>query len=116
MCEAADEDHVTAVPPIAQNPHVATFVHDVSLVRHPKNLAFPGAVTQDSSADAPGIPTFARIYESDGTTVWGEVSVGKTGGSEELLINTVDGSGNPFISAGGPVSISSFTVTFGAGT
>jgi hypothetical protein len=79
-------------------------------------LATANAITQDSSADASGIPTFARIFKSDGTTVIADVSVGKTGGAEELLINTVDGSGNPFIAAGGPVSISSLTLTFGMGT
>jgi hypothetical protein len=79
-------------------------------------VATANTITQDASADASGIPTFARLLESDGTTVWADVSVGKTGGAEELLINTMDGSGNPFIAAGGPVSISSLTVTFGVGT
>ncbi len=51
-----------------------------------------------------------------GTTVFADVSVGKTGGSEELLINTVDGSNNPYIAAGGPVSVSSMTITYGVGT
>jgi hypothetical protein len=79
-------------------------------------VATAGAITQDSAADASGNPTFARLLESDGTTVFGDVSVGKTGGSEELLINTVDGSSNPYIAMGGPVSISSLTITFGVGT
>ncbi len=73
------------------------------------------AITQDSAADAAGIPTFARIVHSDGTTLLAELSVGKTGGAEELLINTVDGSGNAYIAGGGPVSISSCTFTFSVG-
>jgi hypothetical protein len=79
-------------------------------------VATANAFTQDSAADASGNPSFARWFESDGTTVFGDVSVGKTGGSEELLINTVDGSSNPYIAAGGPVQISSCTVTYGVGT
>jgi hypothetical protein len=79
-------------------------------------VATANAITQDSVADASGNPSFARLLESDGTTVVADVSVGKTGGTEELLINTVDGSNNPYIAAGGPVSISSLTVTFGVGS
>lgn len=73
------------------------------------------AMTQDSAADAAGNPTFARLFQSNGTTVFGDISVGKTGGAEELLINTTDGSSNPYIAAGGAVSISSFTITFPVG-
>lgn len=75
-----------------------------------------GAVTGDSSADASGNPLWARIYESDGTTPITDVSVGKTGGSEELLINTVDGGGDPYIAAGGPVAMSSLVLHLGLGT
>lgn len=79
-------------------------------------VATANAITQDSAADASGNPSFARLFESDGTTVFSDVSVGKTGGAEELLINTVDGSSNPYIAAGGPVSVSSLTITYGVGT
>lgn len=79
-------------------------------------VATANAITQDASADASGNPSFARLLESDGTTVFADVSVGKTGGSEELLINTVDGSNNPYISAGGTVPITALTITYGVGT
>jgi hypothetical protein len=74
------------------------------------------AITADSSADASGIPTFARLFKSDGTTVLDDVSVGKIGGSEEMLITTVDGSGNPFITIALPVSVASLIMTYGLGT
>lgn len=74
-------------------------------------IATANAITQDSSADAAGIPTFARCLASDGTTAVMDVSVGKTGGGEELLISTTDGGGNPYIAAGSVVGITSFTVT-----
>lgn len=73
------------------------------------------AITQDSSNDAAGIPTFARCFASDGTTAHFDLSVGKTGGAEELLINTTDGS-NPYIPAGGTTSISSLTIAQPIGT
>lgn len=79
-------------------------------------VATANAITQDSSADAAGNPTFARLFESDGTTVFADVSVGKTGGPEELLISTVDGSNNPYIAAGAQVPVSSMTITYGVGT
>lgn len=74
------------------------------------------AMTQDTNADAAGNPTFARCFKSDGTTVLADLSVGKTGGSEELLVNTTDGSNNPYIAAGSAVSVSSLTITFPVGT
>jgi hypothetical protein len=79
-------------------------------------IATANAITSDSSADAAGIPTFARLFESNGTTVVVDISVGKTGGAEELLITTTDGGGNPYIAAGSTVSISSLTLTQPIGT
>lgn len=73
------------------------------------------AITQDSAADAAGIPTFFRAYASDGVTALSDHAVGKTGGSEECLINTTDGSGNPYIAAGGAVQVTSFKRTFPVG-
>jgi hypothetical protein len=61
------------------------------------------AITQDSSADATGTATFARVFQSDGTTVEGDLNVGTSG--SDLNLNTVS------IIVGGPVSITSLTLT-----
>ncbi len=37
------------------------------------------AITQDSSADATGTASFARLFEADGTTVFCDLSVGTSG-------------------------------------
>jgi hypothetical protein len=78
--------------------------------------ATANAITGDAAADASGIPTFARLFEDDGTTVVADVSVGKTGSGAELIINTEDGSGNAYITIGVPVDVASLTMTFGLGT
>ena len=80
------------------------------------DTATANAITGDAAADASGIPTFARLFEDDGTTVVDDVSVGKTGSGAELIINTEDGSGNAYITAGVPVDVASLTMTFGLGT
>ena len=74
-------------------------------------VATANAVTQDASANAAGNPSFARIFASDGTTALIDVSVGKTGGTQELLVNTTDEDGDPYIAAGSIVAISSLTLT-----
>lgn len=79
-------------------------------------IAVGNAVTQDSAANAAGNPSFARAFESDGTTPVWDFSVGKTGGTEEILVNTTDGNGDPYIAAGGAVSISAITITASLGT
>lgn len=63
------------------------------------------AITQDSSADASGTPTWFRVVKSDGTThvLDGEAAVGS--GDLNLLAA---------ITAGQPVQISSATITVGA--
>lgn len=60
------------------------------------------AITQDSSADATGTATFARIADSDTNTVF-DCDVGTSGTT--IVLNTTS------IVAGGPVTISSFTLT-----
>lgn len=62
------------------------------------------AITQDSSADATGTATWARIADSTGATVF-DVDVTVTGAGGSLQFNTTN-----FV-IGGPVLISSFTVT-----
>lgn len=66
-------------------------------------VATANAITQDSSADASGTATFARILKSDGTSVWGDCDVGTSG--SDINLNSVS------IVAGGTVSITSMTLT-----
>lgn len=61
------------------------------------------AITQDGSADASGTIGWARIADSDGTTIM-DVSAG-TGSGVVLAFNTLA------ITAGGPISCSAFTIT-----
>lgn len=77
--------------------------------------AVANTMTGDASANASGIPTFARLLESDGTTVFSDVGVGKAGSGQEWIINTEDGSGNAFITVSAPVD-GTLTVNFGVGT
>lgn len=65
------------------------------------------AITSDSSADATGTATFARLFESDGTTVIEDYSLGTSG--TEVVISTTS------IVATAVVSCSSFTITFPVG-
>jgi hypothetical protein len=67
------------------------------------------AITQDSSANATGTCSFARVYQSNGTTVWSQITSVGTSGTEVVLNTTT-------ITSGQPVSCTSFTVTWPAGT
>lgn len=62
------------------------------------------AITQDSSADATGTATWARIADSTGTTVF-DCDVTATGGGGTIQFNTTS-----FV-AGGPILISAFTIS-----
>lgn len=62
-------------------------------------------ITEDSSADASATATFARIQDSDGNTVF-DCDVNTTG--SVIVLNTTS------IVAGGPVRITSFTLTLPA--
>jgi hypothetical protein len=63
-------------------------------------------IVEDSSADATGTATWARIQDSAGNTVF-DCDVGTSGAT--LNLNTTS------IVAGGPIRVSSFTVTIPAG-
>jgi hypothetical protein len=63
------------------------------------------SITQDSAADATGTATFYRWIKSDTTTIIKQGSVGTSGA--DLNLNTVS------IVIGGPVSVTSWTVTDG---
>lgn len=63
------------------------------------------SITSDSSADATGTATWGRLFKSDGTTIVFDFNVGTSG--SDLNLNTTS------ITAGGPVSITSFTITAG---
>jgi hypothetical protein len=64
------------------------------------------AIAQDDAADASGTATWARIADSDGNTVF-DCDVGMSGATINLNTTT--------IVAGGPISITSFTITVPAG-
>lgn len=64
------------------------------------------AITTDSSANATGTATWARLVRSDGTFVC-DISVSATGGGGDLQLNTAS------IVASAAVSITSFTITAG---
>lgn len=68
------------------------------------------AITGDSSADATGTATFARLFESNGTTVFADISVSATGGGGELQLSTTS------IVSGVAVNITSLTITAPVGT
>lgn len=61
------------------------------------------AITSDSSADATGTIGWARIADSDGTTIM-DVSAG-TGSGVVLAFNTLA------VTSGGPIACSAFTIT-----
>ena len=63
------------------------------------------AITQDASANATGTATWFRIVKSDGTTHVLDGSVGTSG--SDLNLTTTS------ITAGQPVSVTSFTITEG---
>lgn len=65
------------------------------------------AITSDSSADATGTATFARLLQSDGTTAIADFSLGTSG--TEVIVNTTS------IVSGAVISASSMTITFGVG-
>jgi hypothetical protein len=64
-----------------------------------------GTITQDASADNTDTATWFRIVKSDGTTHVVDGSVTATGGGGDLQLNSTS------ITAGGTVSVTSFTIT-----
>ena len=65
--------------------------------------ATANAITQDSSADATGTCSFARMFASNGTTALADLTVGV--GSGELQLNTLS------IVSGLPVQVTALTVS-----
>jgi hypothetical protein len=65
------------------------------------------AITDDSSANATGTATWARLLASDGTTVWFDGTVGTS--AANVILNSVS------ISSGAAVSISSLSFTVSKG-
>lgn len=63
------------------------------------------AITQDTAADATGTASWARVADSDGNTQF-DCDVGTSGAT--LNLNTTS------LVSGGPVSISSFTISIPA--
>lgn len=63
------------------------------------------AITGDTSADATGTATWARIFKSDGTTICADYSVGTS--AADIILNTTS------LVAGAAVTITSATHTEG---
>lgn len=63
------------------------------------------AITGDTSADATGTATWARIFKSDGTTIVLDCSVGTSGA--DINLNTTS------LVAGAAVNVTSATITEG---
>lgn len=68
------------------------------------------AITGDTSADNGGAASFARVFESDGTTVIGDLSVTATGGGGEIEFATTT-----FVQ-GVAVGLTSLTITLPIGS
>lgn len=69
------------------------------------------AITQDSSADASGDATWARIKDSDGNAIL-DCAVGESGavdGDGDAVTITIN---EATIVSGGPIQMTSFTITF----
>lgn len=98
--------------PANANTAVTTQVRLASLTFADPNAAAAAAgvltfntIQEDSSADATGTATWARIVDGDGNTVF-DCDVGTSGTT--IVLNTAS------IVAAGPVRITSFTLTFPA--
>jgi hypothetical protein len=63
------------------------------------------AITQDASADATGTATWARIADSNGVTIF-DCDAGTSGTT--MILNTTS------IVAGGPIQVTSFTLSIAA--
>jgi hypothetical protein len=61
-------------------------------------------ITEDSSADATGTATWARVADSDGNTVF-DCDVSATGGGGTIQLNTTN------IVSGGPIRITASQIT-----
>ena len=67
------------------------------------------AITMDSSADATGTATWARVRDGAGNACF-DVDVSVTGGTGTVQMPTTS------IVAGGPIAFNSFTIKFSPGT
>jgi hypothetical protein len=67
-------------------------------------VATASAITDDSSADATGTATWARIQDSDAANVF-DCDVTATGGGGTITLNSTS------ITSGGTISITAFTLT-----
>jgi len=63
------------------------------------------AMTSDPAADAGGTPTYARIFQSDGTTVICQLTVTVTGSGGEMQIDSVP------IVQNAPINFTSLTIS-----
>lgn len=80
---------------------------------NPNATATAGPITGDAAADASGSAVFFRAISGLGVVVLqGAVGLtGSVGGEWLLLTSSDDGNGFPVITAGQPITVSSFVVT-----
>ena len=64
------------------------------------------SITEDSSADASGTASWARITDGDGTFVM-DMAVGESGSGAQIILNTVT------IVEGGPIRVTSGSIVEG---
>jgi hypothetical protein len=81
-----------------------TFTDPAAPSASSKTLTF-STITQDSSADATGTATWARVLDSDGNAIF-DCDVGESGDGATITLNSKS------IVSGGPISISSFVLTY----
>lgn len=67
-------------------------------------IATANGFTQDSSANATGTATWYRTFKSDNTTALMDGSIGTSGANINMVTTS--------ITAGQPVQVNSFTITF----
>jgi hypothetical protein len=67
-----------------------------------------GTITSDTDADATGSASFARLFQSDGTTVVCDCEVGTSGSGAPIILNTLS------ITIHGTISMSSGTLSIPA--
>lgn len=81
-----------------------TFTDPAAASASSKTLTF-STITADSAADASGTATWARVLDSDGVAIF-DCDVGESGDGATITLNTKT------IASGGPISITSFVLTY----
>jgi hypothetical protein len=103
------DDSITDQVSLVTNAYSATAYGDASGGSISAN-AITGAAGDNS-----GVPSFALLLNSSGIP-GALVTVGKVGGTEELLIDTTNEDNDPYVTAGGTTTVTSLTHTIPEGS